>query len=770
MTSGQCLALNQLQEIQAANEHALEVIGHKLPSDADKPLVVEVSLCCDSLAKAPGGLPLRGRERFVITVPRDFPFCRPNVRVTHNRFTGWPHVFANGWLCLYQAPSTEWDPADGMYGFLDRLWVWLKHGAVNDLNPLGQPLHPPYTGVTSRFLLVPKANAPSFEGGWWAGFAALVAVGDRRFDVASWHHLFDKCPLPLTAKTPVVLLSMELPWEMPRKLSDLLRYLRNVGVSRVALFALLRLSVLRRAEDEPLLFILGTPQRGIAGAGHNLQHLMAWEVENLLVRALRISLARYSDYPPLREIGEEGERLALEVSEKADVSWCRVMESRPEVTIRRDVQAPMSVFRGRAVCLWGCGALGSHAAYFLAKAGVQRLVLVDQGVVMPGLLVRQMYDDAEVGQEKAIALAARLTKLCPDLTVEPFVHDLLRDMDPGMDWSRGTDVVVDCTASHTLQAKLELALRSDPPRRVPLISMIVGPRAERGILVIVPPRHSGGVKDVFRKAKIEACRDIELLHFAEDFYPRGERIEFFQPEPGCSDATFVGAITDVCGLSASMLNLASQELARSASEAVAFFVAQPHVVSTQPSERAVIRKNWVSDIVVGTSYEVRLSQGAWKEMAGEIRRSRRTRGRSIETGGFLFGKRDDTLRIIWVESVAGPPPDSQHSASGFVCGVEGVAQIHGAWKQETRGSVEYVGVWHTHPEDAAIPSISDLSGMARLLTVGDPPPRKALLLIVGLRSGTPLLGAAVFERLMHKDGWQIIEASPVVKELKEAWL
>jgi integrative and conjugative element protein (TIGR02256 family) len=764
MTQGQQLALQQMLEIQAADPHAFEVVNQRLPGEADSRLTVEVSLSCDALPTAPDGLPLRSREPFLITVPADFPFALPTVGTPHERFAYWPHVFWKRILCLYQAPSTEWDPADGVFGFIDRLWVWLKHGALNELNPLGQPLHPPFAAVGSQLIIVPKVNAPHFEGEWWGGFAELRQQGCRRFDLVSWHELFTK-PVPATATTPVILLSTNLPWEMPEKLSNLIRHFQDAGVSRVVLFAVLRLGVCQTAKGQPLLFIVGTPQRGIAGTTDFRQHLMVWEVEPLLVDALRISLSKYSEYPPLREIGAEGERLALEISEQAGISWCRVMESRPEVTARRDLKAPVCVFRGRRVCLWGCGALGSHIAYLLGKAGVKELVIIDQGVVAPGLLVRQLYDDCEIGQAKAEALREHLFKWCPNLKVEAFTHDILRDLEPSTDWSRGADFVVDCTASHTVQAKLELVLRLGCPRRVPLVSMMVGLRAERGVLVVVPAAYTGGVKDVFRKAKIACCRSTDLRSFADDFYPTAGGFEFFQPEPGCSDATFIGSATDVCVLGASMLNLASSKLAGPVAEGTACFIAQPNVAGADSRERTVLWNSWPEDTVVSSSYEVRLSPTGWKEMAAEIRRSRRTHGSSVETGGILFGKRDDTLRIIWVDAASGPPPDSKHKVTEFVCGVEGVEQMHEHWKQGTRAGVEFVGMWHTHPEDAPIPSEKDWLGMTTILTVGDPPPRKSLLIIVGLRKRNPWLGAAVFQRGAIGDGWQIIEASVVVKEL-----
>jgi integrative and conjugative element protein (TIGR02256 family) len=762
MTEGQQLALRQLEDIQQADPRALEIISSVLPSNEERRLIVQVSLNCDALPIAAGGLPLRARERFKLAVPPDFPFAVPDVWVAHARFAGHPHVFWMICLCLYQAPATEWESADGMFGYIDRLWIWLKHGAANQLNPIGQPLHPPSTVATSNKILLPKVDTPKFDGVGWVGFAELQAVSERRLDIISWHELL-AANTPPAAKSPVVLLTKDLPWEMPRKLSDLIGHLEKAGVPRVSLFALLRLSVSRTAENESIVFILGTPQRGIAGSTDVRQHLMAWEVNPLLVKSLRLSLEQYSDYPPLREIGEKGEAIALEVAALVNIQWCRVMECRPEVTVRRDFDAPVSIFRGRSICLWGCGALGSHLAYFLAKAGAAKIILMDNGVVTPGLLVRQMYEDAEVGQNKVEALRARLLKTRPDLVVESYAHNIISDFEPGNDWSRGADYVLDCTASQLMQAKLETVSKI---RRVPVISMMIGPSAQRGIVILSSPSFTGGVKDVFRKAKIAACADRSLAAFCEDFYPKGSALKFFQPEPGCSDATFVGSAVDVSNLSGSMLNLAAAELAKPEAAATAFFITQPHVATTNPQERIVARKSWGKDIGIDTSYEVRLAPGAWELIVEEIRASRRKRGKAVETGGILFGKRDDVLRIIWVDFASGPPPDSKHSRMEFLCGIKGVERANENWRERTRGSVEYVGTWHTHPECKPSPSEKDWLGMASILTVGDPPPRKCLLLIVGLQKKNPWLGAAVFERNTVEKGLHTIQAQPVIMEIK----
>ncbi len=765
MTAGHKLARQQLTDIERADPHALEVVSFSVPDDAAGPAAAVISLHCGTLQREDGGLPLRERERFILGIPADFPFVVPEIYMPHTRFAGWPHVFWEQGLCLFQAPDTEWDSVDGMFGFIHRLWVWLDHGARNQLNPLNLPLHPPATidGLRSDFTVVVRADAPPFDGERWHGYALFNQVGDRRLDLVGWLP-FDAEVRPRSPCSPAVLLTIDMPWQMPGKLSDLLALMERAGLNREVVFGLLQLSILCNGENAPVFFIIGTPQRGLVAAGEFRQHLMAWQVDPNMVRSLVLSLEKFSEHEKLRAIGEQGEELVRTFADLVKVLWCKVMEDRPEVTTRRDVDAPAAVWRGRHVCLWGCGALGSHAAYFLAKAGARRLTLVDKGVVTPGLLVRQLYEDAEVGRAKAKALRERLLRLNPALEVDAVHGNALALVNNEAEWTRGADIVLDCTASDVLQAKLEHILTTPRALRVPLISMIVGRRAERGIVVVSHPAHTGGVKDVFRKAKLAACRNPALTTMSEDFYPTGE-VAFFQPEPGCSDATFIGSAADVCGLAASMLNLAARELAAPADAAGAFFVTRSDVDIGKAVP--VVAERFPADIAIAGDYDIRIAPAAWREISAWIRRSRRTRGRSVETGGILFGKRDDTLRIVWVDASSGPPPDSRASAAEFVCGVRGVKEEIERHERETRGSVGFVGMWHTHPDDAPFPSVRDLGGMVQLLTSGAVPLRRCLLLIVGLVHRRPVLGAAVFERAGVEENWQRITATLALRELDE---
>ena len=764
MTPGQELAVEQLRAIQEADPTAFEVVKTWPPSPENPCLTVMLSLSCRGIERVPGGLPLRERERFVVWILPTFPFSVPQVCTIHNRFAGKPHVQWKRQLCIYQAPQTEWDAADGMFGLIDRLWVWLEHGARNLADPEGQPIHPPvaYTGE-SKYLIVPRADTPVVTDRPWYGFAGLRSVNERTISIVNWQPASNQGD-PTGPVAAVILLPQSLPWEMPTKLEGLCKELAAAGATEQLLLALLQWTLLVNPKEHPLFVVVGAPQRGIQSSGQLKQHLMAWQVSGPILTVLNVSAdsirmlfgleglntpAHEDLRQSIKANKAECERLAVEWLKLFDVNWCAVLEDRPEVTTRRDERSPLSIFRGKHVCLWGCGALGSHVAYYLVKAGVRKLTMMDNGIVRPGLLVRQMFEEAEVGEAKAVALKRRLEKMHPGVEIEAFQKTVLAGL-AVTDQAMIADYVIDCTASDFVHAKSEVTWATEDRKRPPIISMIVGPRAERGIAVLTTSTATGAIKDAFRKAKLIACQKPELVAFADGFYPKGNTIKFFQPEPGCSDPTFEGSSADVAGLAALLLNAGASLLKKTITVAGACFVCQPHLAKRGQVSYAEFILD--GDIVCQNDYLVRLSRKAWKEMAAAIRQSRRKRGAICETGGLMFGKRDDALRIIWIDDAIGPPPDSTCRPEIFICGVQGTQDASNKRKQRSRGSTEFIGMWHTHPQDMPFPSQTDIAGMEQLLTSGEKPPLKSLLLIAGWAGDEVLLGTSIFDRRIFQKG------------------
>jgi adenylyltransferase/sulfurtransferase len=80
-----------------------------------------------------------------------------------------------------------------------------------------------------------------------------------------------------------------------------------------------------------------------------------------------------------------------------------------------------------AICIVGCGALGSFQAEALARAGVGRLRLIDRDYVDYTNLQRQwLYDESDAQNEspKAIAAARRLQQINSHVQVDALVKDL----------------------------------------------------------------------------------------------------------------------------------------------------------------------------------------------------------------------------------------------------------------------------------------------------------------------------------------------------------
>jgi molybdopterin/thiamine biosynthesis adenylyltransferase len=85
---------------------------------------------------------------------------------------------------------------------------------------------------------------------------------------------------------------------------------------------------------------------------------------------------------------------------------------------------------GKTAAVIGCGALGSHIAAHLARAGVGRLVLADRDFVEWHNLPRQaLYDedDAAAGLPKAVAAAQRLREITSLVQIEEHIVDVNAD-------------------------------------------------------------------------------------------------------------------------------------------------------------------------------------------------------------------------------------------------------------------------------------------------------------------------------------------------------
>lgn len=422
-------------------------------------------------------------------------------------------------------------------------------------------------------------------------------------------------------------------------------------------------------------------------------------------------------------------------------------EDRSEVTIRRDADTPASWLRGKRVLLLGCGALGSFLAEFVVRSGAKKLMLVDNDVVTPGVLVRQLFPDKHVGYSKVSALRVRLNELGLNTEVSDQFHHLRRGVFNEFSPVE-YDLVLDATASRTVSIVLEREI-SKAKHTPPLVSFSISAKAKNGMVTVRMPKFSGGPIDVGRRAKITSLEGIRSSHFAKDFWPSKADVKLFQPEPGCSEPTFIASVSDVSFFSSALLNCALSRLSTlKVAEASCDFISMPpfqSISENDPSAAIVFGKvKRLKD--ARRRYDVLTTPSAVDSIQEEIARNREVGNELDETGGLLFGAIDDSIERVWIDAAGGPPPDSLKSPQLFECGIIGTAEAAELQKKKTEGSSSFVGIWHTHPISMPKPSQIDLRAMVNILHLQENPPRHVMMLIIGFAATKPVWKYHLFRR------------------------
>ncbi|MYS19872.1 JAB domain-containing protein [Streptomyces sp. DvalAA-14] len=767
LTVGQQLALDQLDRIASASGGSVNVTHVAASADWTGHVEVRVSIGCGNLPRTPAGLRLRSVEAVTVLIPEMFPFATPSVLTRHTRFADAPHVNWGRHLCLYRSTATEWDPADGMYGFIGRLLDWFVAAAAGELDRPGEPLHPPNAAVDRNAgLLVVRSNAPVATDQLWLGSAVLHQVTDTRCDVVGWlaggepwpatvEQLRDAAALPDGARVflaPTVITTKHLTFEYPRTARELVQALARDHVTTRLLLGLTGFvadhnRALLRPDDEPdgdddvpaapVHLLLGTPSRGVAGDGGLRQtHLVAWHLPDFADGLARLSVDAFSDSPGLAAIGDKVMDFGTRWLDRQPTAWMRVYEARPEVTVRRDHATPAAWLRGKRILVLGAGALGAPVADMCVRAGAAHLTVADKGLVHPGILARQPYTDADIGRSKCRVLARRLNRIDARHTrIEPFVGDITTRLD---DLNlHSFDLILDCTANRIVRARLEGARRTDPSSWPHLATLMIGHHATRGLAAFSPRGATGGGADVLRRTALAAHTDPRHAYddLIEDFFPTQPRTDLFQPEPGCSDATFTGSAADVTALAGQLMSGILHALTAPADQhTMATLAVRMPTGPTGLQPAGPCWLTWPNDTVTtdpATGYEVRIMPAALAEMRAEARRGARVRGPRVETGGSLLGAVDDATGVIFVDEATGPPPDSLLTETYFLHGLDGVSGHLAARRTATGNISRFLGMWHTHPHAPAQPSPTDRAAMTLLTLPLHDAPARALVLIAG---------------------------------------
>ncbi|WP_165989766.1 ThiF family adenylyltransferase [Streptomyces sp. YIM 98790] len=557
--------LSGLKALAAQHPEDLRVLGGP-QIQPDGSAWIRIRLHTADIPHTEGGLVLGEDEDFILDIP---PIERvpPQVLTPHTRFAGTPHVLEGVRLCLYLDTAREWNPEGGVPAVLNRLWQWLTDAASNRFDAttalyhaVGGVLH--RTDGTPTIVVREPNEHRTAHTGW------LTPRFSQRLDL-SRHQAHEQ-----SMRLPVLPLGHHLPLGAGHTLADLLNRidnptlgqtgaLRRPGLTSPAFLTALTHSARRNPEGTNQYFILAVPHPGLpAGPRFLLAGRLSVPVSDTLRRTPRPA--------------ENLSALPADVGDSA-VEWCYLSEEREAVTTRRDAQRPVNAFHGTHVHLWGCGGIGSWAAELIARAGAARISLSDPGTpITGGLLVRQNYTEADVGENKAVALAKRLRSLRDDLIVDisppPPSLELL-------DAAQQADVIIDATISITAGRFLDLLARHSG-RTAVLAQMATDPMtASHGILTVSAPGtgHGPALIDQTTGQHVLARPALESYHQLWSEPQPGQEI---RPTRGCSVPTFHGSAADLASITATLVTLLGMQMHHPVSGT--HLCAQPHT-GTQPS-------------------------------------------------------------------------------------------------------------------------------------------------------------------------------------------
>ena len=528
--------VDELRALAKATPHDLRIVQQpKLYAESHA--TVRVRLNTASILRSCTGLVLENYEEFILQI-RPSMFVPPSVEVDHLRFLGFPHVLQGQRLCIYLDPSREWRPSEGMAGFLNRLWGWLTDAAGGKFDPATAMYHA-VGGVLHHAddtpTIVVRQPGPTKP----RQIAQLIAHSTQRYDLTystggDGHRM------------PVFTLASDMPFGAASTFALFLALLDDpyldqaagqpprVAAQSPAFITSLLASALRNPDGEEQYFVLAVPHP--AGGPH---HLLGGRLHATTADALR------------RIAKKHGTAINLDptsINAEIPIEWCNMSDERQAVTTRRDERRPVNGYQGKTVHIWGCGGLGSWAAEFIARAGATGITVCDPGVITGGLLVRQNYTEADIGQTKADALATRLRSLRDDLTISiaegsvPELADLL-----------AADLIIDATVSHSVTTYLDTLVGVE---RKALIAQIATDASSGtlGIANISAPDSTltpSGI-DASAGRTVLADGELELYHPLWQEVADGDELI---PTRGCSVPTFHGSAADLAAVAATLVNM-----------------------------------------------------------------------------------------------------------------------------------------------------------------------------------------------------------------------
>lgn len=345
-----------------------------------------------------------------------------------------------------------------------RLLQWIDAAATGTLIASGSANElPAGFGQAAKVVIGFRETPDDLE--WWRatdvrwGFASLATVPGAKSALAlvelldgrskplrrfAWGTVLSQVAPAISAVWMLASeLPVRLPWDAPTTWGQLSKVLADQGIdlAEIIVGAGARFRAGTRTTPSHRLLI-GFPYNSRVGEAPERIHWLA---------VGRLAMAGRKEKRPGFRPREESRRLwdrQLSTS-NAPLEWLRTENWAPDQLQSRGGAAASVI--GKRILVIGAGSLGSAVADSLCRSGALNLGIMDGEALNAGNLVRHVLTMADVGHNKAEALARMLNAISPSAAVAAMPFRFAAKVgDETAATIRSYDVVIDCTGSDDL--------------------------------------------------------------------------------------------------------------------------------------------------------------------------------------------------------------------------------------------------------------------------------------------------------------------------------
>ncbi|HTG03128.1 MAG TPA: ThiF family adenylyltransferase [Bradyrhizobium sp.] len=429
-------------------------------------------------------------RRFDVFVTRGFPFVPARVAlVDRPDFLTWPHIERDGVLCLLPAHGTVSvdDPYGTVAGLIEMAYDLIDGFLQGDYDGEFRAEFLSYWANSAKaqdrpILSLIDPVPPSRIIKVWEGRKRIVIADDGDRLQAWLQNLNPGLPSPECRLRDGVLVWLDevpLPSEYPTTAREVYAIAARAGLAD-SLDAL-------ASEAPDLLFVaLGAmTENGPAIVAPIIKRPPIIRGNDPLIRGFRPSRVP----EPIFNARFFGAELAGKNSvDRVDAGWIHGRGQDPRVVTLQEA----------TVAVLGCGSVGAPVAVNLARAGVRKLILVDQEKFKGANVGRHPLGVGSIDSPKASELARRLRSDLPHVEVESYVSKvqalLLRDDCP----LAKVDLIVSALGDWPSESMLD-EWHVANGKRFPIVYGWTEPYAAAGHAVIVSPS-AGRLRDGLNSA------------------------------------------------------------------------------------------------------------------------------------------------------------------------------------------------------------------------------------------------------------------------------